>query len=75
MENVDCQDHIAEARALADQLDAVPETGADPDLIVDAAASLRLLAELLDVAGAAHGAEAAPRAGTATGAALATPHE
>lgn len=47
MENVDCQDHIAEALDLAGQLDAVPETGADPDLIVDAAATIRLLCCLL----------------------------
>jgi len=40
-------DYIAEALALADQLDAVPDTGADPDLIVEAAASLRLLCCLL----------------------------
>jgi len=40
-------DYIAEALVLADKLDAVPDTGADPDLIVDAAASLRLLACLL----------------------------
>lgn len=38
---------VAEALALADQLDAVPDTGADPDLIVEAAASLRLLCCLL----------------------------
>ncbi len=66
---------VAEALALADQLDAVPDTGADPDLIVEAAASLRLFACLLEVAGAEHGAEAERSEGTATGAALATPHE
>jgi len=75
MRHVTCQVYIAEALALADKLDAVPDTGADPDLIVDAAASLRLLACLLDVAGAAHGAEAERSEGTAPGAALATPHE
>lgn len=47
MPNVICHDYIVEALALADQLDAVPDTGADPDLIVDAAASLRLLCCLI----------------------------
>lgn len=47
MPNVICHDYIAEALALADKLDAVPDTGADPDLIVDAAASLRLLCCLI----------------------------
>jgi hypothetical protein len=32
-----------EALRLADELDAVPETGADPDLIQEAAAELRRL--------------------------------
>ncbi len=40
-------DYIAQALVLADKLDAVPDTGADPDLIVDAAASLRLLCCLI----------------------------
>ena len=34
---------MPEALRLADELDAVPETGADPDLIQDAAAELRRL--------------------------------
>ena len=34
----------AEALRLADELDAVPETGADPDLIQESAAELRRLA-------------------------------
>lgn len=75
MQNATCQDPIAEALDLAGQLDAVPETGADPDLIVDAAASLRLLCCLLDVGGAARGGEGEPCERTATGAALlSTPH-
>ena len=34
----------SEALRLADELDAVPETGADPDLIQESAAELRRLA-------------------------------
>lgn len=75
METVNCQAAISEALALADQLDAVPEVGADPDLIVEASASLRLLCCLLGVAGAEHGGAHARSAGALTGAALATPHE
>ena len=75
METVHCQAAISEALALADQLDAVPEVGAYPDLIVEASASLRLLCCLLGPAGADYGATVAPRATLATGAALATPHE
>ncbi len=79
MQNITCQDQsadfVAEALALADRLDAVPDTGADPDLIVEAAASLRLLCCLLDVGGAAHGGEGERSERTATGAALLfTPH-
>jgi len=69
------QQAVVEALAVADQLDAVPDTGADPDLIVEAAASLRLLCCLLDVCGVARGGEGEPRERTATGAALLfTPH-
>ena len=69
-----CQQAIVEALALADQLDNVPEVGADPDLIVEASASLRFLCTLLDVAGAEHGTGQAQRR-TVTGAALAVhPH-
>lgn len=34
---------MTEAQRLADELDAVPENGADPELIADAAAELRRL--------------------------------
>ena len=34
---------MTEAKRLADELDAVPENGADPELIADAAAELRRL--------------------------------
>ena len=44
-----CRSEAAQALAIADQLDVVPDTGADPDLIVNAAASLRLMAFLLDM--------------------------
>jgi len=75
MPNVICHDYIAEALALADKLDAVPDTGADPDLILAAAASLRLLCCLLDVGGAARGGEGERSERTPTGAALlSTPH-
>lgn len=47
MQNATCQDPIAEALDLAGQLDAVPETGADPDMIVEAAVTIRLLCCLL----------------------------
>ena len=66
-------DPVSEALAIADQLDAALETGAAPDLIVSAAASLRLLCCLLDVDGAEHGG-AHPRSGGAPArAALAAP--
>jgi len=73
MRHVTCQVYIAEALALADKLDAVPDTGADPDLIVEAAASLRLLCCLLDVGSAARGGEGELCERTATGAALLFP--
>lgn len=38
-----------EALRLADELDAIPETGADPDLIQEAAAELRRLHAQRDV--------------------------
>ena len=66
--------YLVQFLAIADQLDAVPEVGADPDLIVEAAAALRLLACLLTVDGADTGTGQAQRR-TVTGAALATPHE
>ena len=69
-----CQEATREALALADRLDAVPEVGADPDLIVDAAASLRFLCCLLEQASDEHGTGQAQRR-TVPGAALATPHE
>lgn len=42
--------YVLQFLEVADQLDAVPDIGADPDLIVEAAASLRLLCCLLDSA-------------------------
>ena len=63
---------ILQACALADQFDAMPDTFADLDLIVEASASLRLLCCLLDVDGADAGTGQAQRR-TVTGAALATP--